>query len=204
MIGVSELNQPQKGFLMNTVTQLSKTLQEILTTDANDLAHTTGFTQRQSKVTGAVFAQATVLGWLANPEATLEDLTQGMTALEVPLSPQGLENRFNPQAAELLKQLLQRATQHLIAVDPVAIPLLQRFQGVYLQDSTTLTLPNELAGEWQGCGGKKDVGESALKVQVQFDLCRGVISHLALQNGREQDRDASIQTTSLPAGEDVV
>ncbi|MBI5350142.1 MAG: IS4 family transposase [Chloroflexi bacterium] len=185
---------------MTTVTQLSKTLQEILTTTANDLARTTGFTQRQSKVTGAVFAQAIVLGWLANAEATLEELTQGMAALEVSLSPQGLEHRFDARAAELLKQLLQRATQHLIAVDPVAIPLLQRFQGVYLQDSTTITLPNELAKEWQGCGGKKDVGESALKVQVQFDLCGGRISHLVLQNGREQDRDASIQTTPLPPG----
>lgn len=185
---------------MNTVTQLSKTLQEILTTTANDLARMTGFTQRQSKVTGAVFAQALVLGWLANGEATLEELTQGMAALDVSLSPQGLENRFNKQAADLLKHVLQRATQQMIAVDPVAIPLLQRFQGVYLQDSTTLTLPNELAQEWQGCGGKKGVGESALKVQVQFDLCSGVISHLVLQNGREQDRNASIQTTSLPSG----
>lgn len=185
---------------MTTVTELSKTLQEILTTTANEVARTTGFTQRQSKVTGAVFAQATVLGWLANAEATLEELTQGMAALDVSLSPQGLEHRFNPQAAELLKQLLQRATHHLIAVDPVAIPLLQRFQGVYLQDSTTFTLPNELAEEWQGCGGKKDVGESALKVQVQFDVCSGVIAHLSLQNGRESDRDALIQTAPLPPG----
>ena len=200
MIGVSELNQPQKGFLMNTVTHLSKTLQEILTTTANDLARTTGFTQRQSKVTGAVFAQTLVLGWLTNADATLEELTQGTAALEVSLSPQGLEHRFNQQAAELLKQLLQRAAQQMIAVDPAAIPLLQRFQGVYLQDSTTLTLPNELAQQWQGCGGKKGVGESALKVQVQFDLCRGMISHLTLHNGREQDRDASIQTAPLPPG----
>ena len=102
---------------MTTVTQLSKTLQALLTTTANDLARTTGFTQRQSKVTGAVFAQATVLGWLTNAEATLEELTQGMAALDVTLSPQGLEHRFDQRAAELLKQLLQRATQELITVD---------------------------------------------------------------------------------------
>lgn len=200
MIGVGELNPPQKGFPMTTVTHLSKTLQDILTKTANDLARTTGFTQRESKVTGAVFVQALVLGWLANADATLEELTQGMAALDVTLSPQGLEDRFSPQAADLLKQLLQRATQHLIAVDPVAIPVLQRFQGVYLQDSTTITLPNELAEQWQGCGGKVGVGEAALKVQVQFDLSAGGIAHLTLHHGREQDRNASVQTSPLPAG----
>jgi hypothetical protein len=185
---------------MTTVTHLSKTLQEILTKTANDLARPTGFTQRESKVTGAVFAQTLVLGWLANADATLEELTQGTAALDVSLSPQGLDDRFSPQAAELMKQLLERATQHLIAVDPVAIPVLQRFQGVYLQDSTTITLPNELAEEWQGCGGQAGVGEAALKVQVQFDLSAGGIAHLTLHNGREQDRNASVQNSPLPAG----
>jgi hypothetical protein len=185
---------------MTTVTHLSKTLQELLTKTANDLARPTGFTQRESKVTGAVFAQTLVLGWLANADATLEELTQGTAALDVSLSPQGLDDRFSPQAAELMKQLLERATQHLIAVDPVAIPVLQRFQGVYLQDSTTITLPNELAEEWQGCGGKAGVGEAALKVQVQFDLSAGGIAHLTLHSGREQDRNASIQNSPLPAG----
>src|SRR5512135_207730 len=200
MIRVSRLNLPQKGFPMTTVTHLSKTLQDLLTKTANELARSTGFTQRESKVTGAVFAQALVLGWLANADATLEELTQGMAALGVSLSPQGLEDRFSPQAAELLKQLLERATQHLIAVDPVAIPVLQRFQGVYLQDSTTITLPKELAEEWQGCGGKAGVGESAVKVQVQFDLSAGGLTHLTLHHGREQDRNASIQSSPLPAG----
>jgi len=185
---------------MTTVTHLSKTLQELLTKTANDLARPTGFTQRESKVTGAIFAQTLVLGWLAKADATLEELTQGMVALGVSLSPQGLEDRFSPQAAELLKQLLQQATHHLIEVDPVAIPVLQRFQGVYLQDSTTISLPNELAEQWQGCGGKANVGEAALKVQVQFDLSAGGITHLTLHHGREQDRNASVQNSPLPAG----
>ena len=62
MIGVSELSLPPAGFPMTTVTHWSKTLQELLTKTANDLARPTGFTQRESKVTGAVFAQTLVLG----------------------------------------------------------------------------------------------------------------------------------------------
>jgi hypothetical protein len=200
MIGVSNLYLQARGFLMSTVTHLAETLQELLTSTANELARPTGFVERGSKITGAIFTQAVTLGWLENPEATLEELAQQVAALGVRVSPQGLDYRLNDRAAELLKQVLYRAVQRMIAVDPVAIPLLQRFPGVYVQDSTTLTLPNELAQVWEGCGGSGRVGQSALKVQVQFDLCSGCLSHLDLQNGRAQDRNAPVQTAPLPAG----
>ena len=61
---------------MMTVTQLSKTLQEVLTKPANELARPTGFVERESKISGAIFTQALTLGWLENPEATLEELSQ--------------------------------------------------------------------------------------------------------------------------------
>jgi hypothetical protein len=200
MIGVSKLHQNPEGFLMITVTQLSKTLQDLLTTTANELARPTGFVERESKISGAIFTQALTLGWLENPEATLEELTQQVAALGVRVSAQGLDCRLNERAAELLKQILGRAAQEMVAVEPVAIPLLQRFQGVYIQDSTTLTLPNDLAQVWPGCGGNGSVGQAALKVQVQFDLCSGCLSHLDLQSGRAQDRNAPVQTVPLPVG----
>jgi hypothetical protein len=185
---------------MITVTHLSKTLQDLLTTTANELARPTGFVERESKISGAIFTQALTLGWLENPEATLEELSQQVAALGVRVSPQGLDSRLNERAAELLKQILARAAHQMIAVEPVAIPVLQRFQGVYVQDSTTLTLPNDFAQVWPGCGGNGSVGQAALKVQVQFDLCSGCLAHLDLQSGRAQDRNAPVQTAPLPVG----
>lgn len=200
MIGVSKLQSNSKGFRMTTVAQLAQTLQNLLNRSPAELGRPSGFVKRQSKLHPTAFSQALILGWLENPEATLEELAQHLAALGLSISPQGLDYRLNAQAAELLKQLLARATREMIAVAPVAIPLLQRFNGVYLQDSTTLSLPQALGHVWQGCGGRPDEGQAALKVQVQFDLCTGCLSHVGLQAGRAPDRNAPVQSLPLPAG----
>ncbi len=46
----------------------------------------------------------------------------------------------------------EASIQHVIAADPVAIPILQRFTSVRVQDSTTIGLPDALTSTWQGCG----------------------------------------------------
>ena len=59
---------------MVTIPQIAEAMQTVLTTTADQAAHETGFVQRESKMGGASFAQTLVLGWLENPQATLEDL----------------------------------------------------------------------------------------------------------------------------------
>jgi hypothetical protein len=130
---------------MSSVSQLCQTFQTVLTTVADHAAQATRFVQRQSKLTGAKFAPTLVFGWWDNPDATYEQLTQTATGLGVPITAQRLDHRFTPAAANCLKQLLESAVHHAIVAEPVMIPLLQRFNGVYLQDGTTLTLPDALA-----------------------------------------------------------
>ena len=186
---------------MTSVSQLCQTFQTVLTTAANLAARATGFVQRQSKLTGAKFAQTLVFGWWDNPDATYEQLAQTATGLGVPITAQGLDNRFTSAAANLLKQILESAVHHAIVADPVMIPLLQRFNGVYIQDGTTIPLPDALGSLWQGCGGSSANGTSAaLKAQVQFNLTDGQITHLDLQAGRAQDKAAPMQTAALPKG----
>lgn len=186
---------------MTSVSQLCQTFQTVLTTVADRAAQVTRFVQRQSKLTGAKFAQTLVFGWWDNPDATYEQLAQTATGLGVPITAQGLDNRFTPEAAECLKQILEQAVHHVIVVDPVMIPLLQRFNGVYVQDGTTITLPDVLAHLWQGCGGGTAEGTSAaLKAQVQFNLSDGQLTHLDLQAGRASDKTAPMQTAALPKG----
>ena len=59
--------------MTTTIHQLCKTLQNLLIEDANRIGRESGFIQRQRKLTGASFAQALVFGWLANPQASLEE-----------------------------------------------------------------------------------------------------------------------------------
>ncbi len=186
---------------MTTLTQLCQAIQTVLTTAADHAARATRFVQRRSKLTGAKFVQTLVFTWLDEPNATYEQLAQTATALGVPITAQGLEERFNPEAAACLKQILEAAVQQVIAADPVVIPLLQRFKGVYLQDSTTITLPDGLASLWSGCGGSTREGtQAALKVQTQVNVRDGQMAHLDLQPGRAQDKTAPMQTAPLPPG----
>ena len=120
---------------MWTVSHLSTVLQRLLTTTANTLARETGFVQRASKLTGAHFAQALLFGWLQQPQATLQQLAQMAGSVGVPISPQGLEQRFTEVAARFLRRLLEVAVTQVVTADPVAIPLVQRFAGVYLRDA---------------------------------------------------------------------
>jgi hypothetical protein len=176
-------------------------MQTVLTTTADQAARDSGFVKRRSKLTGAKFVQSLVFGWWNNPDATYEQLAQMATALGAPLTAQGLDQRFTPEGAQCLRQTLEQAVQCAIAADPVMIPLLQRFNGVYLQDSTTITLPDALAALWPGCGGSSAPGTSAaLKTQVQFNLTDGQLTHLDLQAGRAQDKTAPMQAAPLPPG----
>jgi len=181
---------------MTTVADVTQALQALFTTTADHLARRSGFVQRASKLTGAAFVQALVFGWLANPQASVEALAQAAAAVGVAISAQGRDQRFTEAAATFLEEMLTAAVQTVIAADPVAIPLLERFTAVVLLDSSTITLPAALALWWPGCR----TGTAALKLHVRYDLCRGCLSGLVVQEGRISDRSTTLQTAPLPRG----
>jgi len=187
---------------MASIPQVAKVLRTVLTQVANRAARATGFVQRRSKLSGAKFVQTLVFGWLANPDATLEELGQTAATLGVRISPQGLAYRFTEPAARCMERVLHAAVQQVIAAAPVAIPLLQRFRAVYLDDSTQVQLPTALAHLWRGSGGGASAaGQSAaLKLQVRLDCKRGHLSGPFLQAGRSSDRTSPTQHAALPAG----
>ena len=184
---------------MTTVTELAHSLQTVLTGRADALGRESGFVQRQVKLTGGLFTQILTFGCLADPHATLDSLSQTAQALGVCISPQGLDARFGPAAAQCLQGTLEAAMTQLVESQPRVIPLLQRFNGVYLLDSTQLSLPSALATLWRGCGGSDGLQNAALKLQVRLELLKGQL-HVQLQNGRASDRSAALQHAALPVG----
>jgi hypothetical protein len=174
----------------------------MLQESAHQVGRTSGFVQRQSKFGGAELAQTLVWGWLANPQASLEELAQSAAAVGVSISAQGLDQRLGQRAAECLQQVLRQAMRHLVQAEKVPLRVWEHFSGVYVHDSTTVSLPAELAEVWPGCGGGHTPGDgrAALKVQVQWELQRGQLSALELQPGRAADRTANDWLAQLPAG----
>jgi Transposase DDE domain len=186
---------------MTTVPQLAQTLQSVFTSTADAAARATGFVQRRSKLTGAAFVQALVFGWLANPHASLAALAQVAALVGVAISPQGLDQRCGEAAAAFLEEVLAAAVQAVIAAEPVAIPLLQRFSAVVVLDCSTIVLPDALGLCWPGCGGSSATHtQAALKLGVRFDLCSGALRGPLLYDGRTHESTTPLQRAPLPAG----
>jgi len=175
-------------------------LQSVFWSTADHAARQTGFVRRQSKLSGSCFLQTLTFGWLHNPDATLEELAQTAGSLGVAISPQGLDQRFGRRAAAFLQRMLQEAVMRVISTEPVAIPLLQRFAGVCLLDSTTITLPPTFARAWPGCGQKSNGPKAGIKAQVRLNLLDGTLSGPFLYPASTSDKKGRLHNEPLPAG----
>ena len=179
---------------MTTIPQVAKAMQTVLTDEATRAGWQTGFVQRKdAKLTGAVFTQTLVFGLAANPHASLSQLTQTAAALGTVVTPEALHQRFDRPAASCLEQVLAAAVRQVLAADPIALPLLDRFSELVVQDSTTITLPEALVDCYRGCGtGLPDRGNAALKLHLALDLRTGRLRGPTLHDGRESDHHATL------------
>ena len=91
---------------MGTIAQIQKAMQEILGQEAEKMGKETGFVQRKSKMNGKLFVQTMVYGVMGNPGISYTQLSQSAGMVGVAISAQGLEQRFTPEAAELMYRVL--------------------------------------------------------------------------------------------------
>jgi len=181
-----------------SLTQVATAMQHVLTTVADEAARTSGCVRRPRVFTGASLVQTLVFGCLGTPLPSLDNLAQTAAALGVPVTPQAIDQRFTRATADCLQAVLAAAVGTVIAAAPVAIPLLQRFAGVYVIDSTTLALPPALAEVWPGCGNGAQPTAAALKLGVGLDLkCGGLLGPLP-EAGRTHDRATAVAAAPLP------
>jgi hypothetical protein len=185
---------------MTQLKTLAQTLQQLLTRDANRLARSTGAIRRQRCFSGASLAQTFVLGWLDNPQATLQELATLAAVAGTSVSTQAVDQRFQPALANFFKELLHEAVGHVITAQPAAVPLLQRFTEVYLNDSSVVSLPAACAADYPATGGGNGQTPAALKVQVRLALNSGQMTDLLIEAGRASDRVSAVQQTPLPQG----
>lgn len=187
---------------MSSIAQVAQAMQTVLTTEAEAIGAEIGFAKRpdKAKFTPSTLLQTLVFGWMAHPDATLEQLAQSAARVGVEVSPQAIDQRFNQTCASLLHRVLAATFQQVITADPLALPVLERFTGVYVQDSTTIVLPDTLADVHRGCGGNSSNTAAALKCGVQLDLLSGHLTAIELVDGCHSDRGLDIQTALLPEG----
>jgi hypothetical protein len=187
---------------MMSVPQIEEALREIMGPQADELAKKTGFVQRKRKggVTGSNFVQTLVFAWLAKGDATLGQLTQMAQNSELTISASGLSQRFTKEAAELLKQVLEKVTSYTMKAEAAEIPLLKRFEAVLLEDSSVISLPPELEEIWEGCGGSTGTSKAAVKMHVRWDIKSGELQGPQFTDGKVHDSKGPFQDKELPGG----
>lgn len=179
--------------MVNSVTQLGKAIKSVLQVHADRAGVSTGLIKRVRAFTGATFAQTVVLGQMQEGEIALSDLASFARQVGVNISAQAIDKRFTEKTATFFAELLNATFTQVVAADPVAIPLLERFSEVVVEDSTTLSLPDDLEKVWRGCGNATESAKSAFKVQIRWDLLTGAFKGQALTDGRIPDTKSPLR-----------
>ena len=151
------------------------------------IARGTKFVRRYSPLSGQAFLQASVFGFIENPETNLDNLAKTCGDLGITITPQGFDQRITFQAVNFLKQMLSKAMENFRNKIPLPLPLLQQFSAIHLTDSTILSLPDNMVEEYPGCGG--DGSQASLKIQLSFEFLYGNLEQIVLQPGREPDQN---------------
>jgi Transposase DDE domain len=182
------------------ITQIRQAIERVLDEDVNDLAREMKVVVRQSKITGQSLAQGLVFAFLANPQAREIEVAQGVACAGEAVTAQAVNAKLTENTARFLLKLLERTARQVMPNSATTQTLLSRFSAVNVNDSTTITLPNELSHIWAGCGNRTAHGKAAAKLQVQWDLKNGTLQMLTVHDGREQDRSAPVQKSDVQPG----
>jgi hypothetical protein len=182
---------------MTTLASLASRLQTLFGDDAQAAAAETDLIERRRKLTAEALATGLVFAWLQHPNASYVQLQSFVAAAGSTVCPSSLCERFTESLAAFFLVLLKRAMAVVLRPRPAAVPLLERFNGVYLDDATQISLPAQLADLWPGSGG--DASPAAVKVSARLELCGGSLD-LSLGPGKQPDADSPVYAKPLPKG----
>ena len=161
-------------------------MNELLGTEAEAAAKAADVIQRKRKFTAPTLMSTVVLALLAKGGAAINDFVEMAVELGVKVTPKAMRNRFTPRLTRALRLLFDKAVSKVIAAPARSVALLSKFTEIDVGDSTIVTLPEELADEFPGCGGPSGSGKAALKLQVELSQIDGRMT-IDVESGRDSD-----------------
>ena len=154
---------------MTSVAYVEEQVQHVLGSRANELARETGCIVRQRKFDGATLVQTLLFGFQQHVHASLEQLASMAQVRAVSVTDSAVDKRFSEACAQFLHAVLEEMSTVVVqAAQAVPLTLLKRFSAVICEDSSTITLPDELADLWQGCGGNQAHTKASVKVHTRL------------------------------------
>lgn len=184
-----------------SVAELHGTMHDLFNDSADWLAQDTCFCQRKRQLSGSVFAKALVFSLLEKPASSLQDFADfAAEHLHVHVSHNAFEQRFNDQAIDFLAALFAEAFHRCLSAQPALLPLLHRFNGVFLRDASCISLPSGLAHLFPGRKGKGGKPAAALKLVLEMEVSTGQFTEAEVLPGLDNEKTSLIADKPLPAG----
>ena len=175
----------------------SQELQLFLGELGDHLGQSSGFVQRQSRLSGSKLIQILTLGSLENGTTSLRGFCRVAAALGIKISESGLHQRLETGAVELLRQVSQAylAQKSQGTMKAVFAP----FPHVHVVDSTEIRLPDHLNGLFRGrrCA-------ASLKVQLAYEYKQGHIEAIEIEQGCEPDQNSDLGMDVAKSGDLVL
>lgn len=185
---------------MRIMDEIARVVQSVFGEQARLAARESGVIVRRRKFSEQSLAQTFILGFLANPESSDEELAGMAAHCGVQVTPQGVSHRVSESLVNFLEAMFRGAIRSIVGSQRIVPELLDRFTAVEVLDSTTISLPDTMAQRFPGCGGSHGSGRAAIKLQVMLNLKSGALDAVAIEAGRDCDYKTSLQSADLPQG----
>lgn len=186
---------------MDTNENMKLKLSEILTIEEiNAIAKKTGFFQRTGKICPFDFLMVLVFRLAVSYPPALRLMA---SLLEKNVSRSGLHQRFTEKAAEFIKCCLQTIiVKQTMKNQPVSIKLLDSFNRVLIQDSSSWDVSSQLKEIYTGAGGSASAANC--KLQFCYDYKTGSIILLEDTKGIKPDQAYGKQIKDIVKENDLI
>lgn len=155
------------------------------------LARQTRWSQRKGKIDSFEFLTSLTFGQMTASRPTLSSQAQ---SLAQPVTRQGIDQRYNPQAVEYVKASFAQVMAQTLdwsPAHPQAQQLRAQFQALYLLDSTCFDCPDSLKELFPSCGG--DGSAANVKVLLRYELITGRLEPLHVLEGKRSDQGQALK-----------
>src|SRR4051794_32634442 len=120
---------------MPILTTIARSVQSLLGPSAEEVATEVPIVRRKRKFSPTTLARTFVLGFLAKPNASEEDLARTAARCGVLVTPKAIEQRYTDTMVSFLEALFRKAITQRVQADRTLAPLVERFPTVDLLDS---------------------------------------------------------------------
>lgn len=156
------------------------------------------FVKRKSKLDAKHFVEILICGCISSDSVSLERMCVLLKSRGINITKQGLHQRFNAEARQLMKNLFTEALNKFKTEKDKTIKLLNTFTSVKITDSSTISLPESLQKTYKGLGGVSS--KSSIKLQLTFDYLFGQIKKMDITGGCSSDQNYKQHLNNIQAG----